>query len=56
VAALKYFGNRWLPQTTLWRKLSRFSFAIATSREGHRQQRSGRDSANAITAPKAKAC
>jgi hypothetical protein len=30
--------------------------AVATRREGHRSPRLGRDSANAITVPKAKAC
>jgi len=33
-----------------------FGGGVATSREGHRLPRSGRDSANAITVPKAKAC
>jgi len=45
LAALKYFGNRWLPQTTpcgIGPMLRRSSAAVATSREGHRQQRSGR--------------
>jgi hypothetical protein len=32
----------------------RVAAAVATSREGQRQQRSGRDSVNAITVPKAK--
>jgi hypothetical protein len=32
------------------------SDAVAPRREGHRQQRSSQDSANAITVPKAKAC
>ena len=43
----RLFGNRWLPQTTCAgcarRRLRRFSAAVATSREGHRQQGSGRE-------------
>jgi len=54
-------GARLAPQTTCAdcagdRKLRRSSYAVATSRAGHRPPRSGRDSANAITMPKAKAC
>jgi hypothetical protein len=40
------FGNRWLPQSmmcVLRQKLRRSSSAVATSREGHRSPRSGRE-------------